>query len=139
MVARSFRGFFRAIIPATVNWMSRSNTWSTIITMTTFKNREMMLMACPLMVMFRKIPNMWSGSKGIITLFIIMVMISPKSEKHFFNVSPWISDKPMPQQKAMSRAVITSTGAGISMVKYGFKVSAASLPVNCSAIPVSII
>ena len=40
------------------------------MTMITLRNIVIILMTCPLTVMFRKIPKIWSGNNGMITTSI---------------------------------------------------------------------
>ena len=70
--------------------MSKSNTWSTNITMITFRNIVMILITWPLTVIFRKIPKICRGSNGMITASINMVIIFWKSLNASRSVLPLI-------------------------------------------------
>ena len=83
-------GFFPLTLPAMVNWISNNNTCRTNITMITFRNMAITLMTCPFTVMFKKIPKIWSGNKGMITASIKLTMIFWKSEKASRNAPPLI-------------------------------------------------
>ena len=104
-------------MPATLNWIKSNNTCKTKMTRITFKNIVMTVNTCPLTVIFKKIPKIWSGNKGIITASIRSVMISLKSLNPSFSVLPGMWDNPIPKIKESNRAPITSIIGGISIVK----------------------
>lgn len=112
-------GFFFPIRPAMRNCIKSKAIWSIKITIITRRNNKIMGNTELLTVIFRKMPNICKGNRGIITLAIRIVIISLKSKQACLSVFPFISDSPRPIQKDNSNAVITGTAAGISMEKNG--------------------
>ena len=60
------------------------------MTTITFRNIAMMLATCPLTVIFKKMPKIWSGSNGMITASIIRITMSRKSPATSFSAVPLI-------------------------------------------------
>ena len=103
--------------PAIVNWINNNNTCKTKMTMITLRNIVIILMTCPLTVMFKKIPKIWSGNSGMITTSISLMIISLKSVKESRRVVPAILESPRPIVKDSSKAVMTSIKGGIFTTK----------------------
>lgn len=67
--------------------------------------------------MERNIPKIYSGNNGIMSVPMIIVTMSRKSEKAFCNVSPAMTESPIPMQNDKIRADITSMTGGIPIEK----------------------
>ena len=62
-------------------------------------------------------PKMCSGSSGMMIRSMSLVMIARNSMKPLRRTPRGTIDRPMPRTKDSSSAVMTGTGAGISMLK----------------------
>jgi len=70
--------------------------------------------------MLRKMPKIYSGKNGTMTLEITSLTIFLKSFRASFRVSPLHNAIPIPKMNAKTNAVITSKTGSISIVKNGF-------------------
>ena len=77
----------------------------------------MMPATCPLTVMLRKMPKMWSGKRGTMTVSMRRETMSRKSTQPFWSVSPGMEARPRPTTKESRRAVIMSITGGMATVK----------------------
>ena len=62
-------------------------------------------------------PKMWIGSSGMMIVSMSLVMMARNSMKPLRRTPRGMRESPMPMTKESSRAVMTSSGAGISTVK----------------------
>ena len=112
------KGFLPDIAPAIMYWISSSTMCRTNASKITFKVIEITLAACPVAVMFRKIPKMCSGSSGMMMFSMTFMMISPRPVKPSESDLLLMYAKPIPIINDISKAPITSNSGGISILKY---------------------
>ena len=104
-------------IPAIQYCINNVKKCNEITTAITFPNIAMMKNAVPEYDIFKNIPKMYIGNKGIITDAITRSMMPLNSVSMVFNVSPLLTEIPIPNINARVKAVITPKTGGISIVK----------------------
>ena len=77
--------------------------------------------ACPVKLISRKMPKIYTGSNGMSTTSIVLATISLNSSKPGLSVLEPKKAMPSPTVNAVTRADITSTSGGMLMVKNGSK------------------
>jgi len=134
MVTSALTGFLPPTIPATTYWTERMTTSRTRTTTTTRRRACITDQASPVYVRLRKMPKMCSGSRGMMIRSMSLVMIARNSTNPLRRTPRGTIDRPIPRMKDSNRAVMTSTGAGISILKYvssalpGFSTSDRAVP-----------
>ena len=68
-------------------------------------------------VMFKKMPKICKGRRGIITFSMLSDMMFLNSFNMFFRLLPAILVMPSPNRKAINKAVITDISGGMPMLK----------------------
>ena len=119
----SLNGLRLTIPPARQYWNTSRRIWRAKITPIMDMNTLITCMACPVWVMLRNMPKMYTGSNGMITTSMALTIMSLNSDARFFSPLEPKNAIPNPSRKANTRADITSTIGGMLMVKYGSRFS----------------
>ena len=106
---------------------------STII----FMNTANIPAICPLCVIERNMPKIYSGRKGMIIFSIDITIMDLKSFMAFRSDMPFMAVIPTPRRKAAISALITPKSGGISIVKYGVRVVLLSVTASSVSLPMS--